>query len=396
MTTPTLHLDWPAFLATYWQKRPVILRGAYAPFVDPITPDELAGLAMEEEVDSRLVAHQNGKTWQVGHGPFDSYDHLGEQDWSLLVQAVDQWHPQVAELMTPFRVLPNWRLDDLMISFSVPGGGVGPHQDQYDVFIIQGMGTRRWRVGEKGELERHCPHPNLLQVRPFEAIIDEVLQPGDILYIPPGFPHEGYAITPALNYSVGFRAPGQRDLISGFADYLLAEESDDVRYSDPDLQTTSQPGQISQDAVTKLRELMLQRLQGDDFAPWMAQQLSSSRHLDDVEPVEPPYTAEEVAGRLEDGEEVLRTPGVRAFYLQAAPQHSAGAQLFVHGESLPVPAGAEPLLAGLCDQTTLAAELIDATLDTPAWLAWLTDLVNRGYWLLEDDLQGVEEADDEA
>ncbi len=123
---------------------------------------------MESEVDSRLVSHQDGK-WQVSHGPFESYDHLSENNWSLLVQAVNHWHEPSAALMHPFRALPDWRIDDLMISFSVPGGGVGPHLDQYDVFIIQGTGRRRWRVGEKVPMKQHCPHPDLLQVDPLRG-----------------------------------------------------------------------------------------------------------------------------------------------------------------------------------------------------------------------------------
>lgn len=136
-----LTLNWPDFLERHWQKRPVVLKRGFNNFIDPISPDELAGLAMESEVDSRLVSHQDGK-WQVSHGPFESYDHLGETNWSLLVQAVNHWHEPTAALMRPFRELPDWRIDDLMISFSVPGGGVGPHLDQYDVFIIQGTGRR--------------------------------------------------------------------------------------------------------------------------------------------------------------------------------------------------------------------------------------------------------------
>ncbi len=143
-----LTLNWPDFLERHWQKRPVVLKRGFSNFIDPLSPDELAGLAMESEIDSRLVSHQDGK-WQVSHGPFESYDHLGESNWSLLVQAVNHWHEPTAALMRPFRALPDWRIDDLMISFSVPGGGVGPHLDQYDVFIIQGTGRRRWRVGEK-------------------------------------------------------------------------------------------------------------------------------------------------------------------------------------------------------------------------------------------------------
>ncbi|MDU3054612.1 MAG: cupin domain-containing protein [Escherichia coli] len=238
-----LTLNWPDFLERHWQKRPVVLKRGFNNFIDPISPDELAGLAMESEVDSRLVSHQDGK-WQVSHGPFESYDHLGETNWSLLVQAVNHWHEPTAALMRPFRELPDWRIDDLMISFSVPGGGVGPHLDQYDVFIIQGTGRRRWRVGEKLQMKQHCPHPDLLQVDPFEAIIDEELEPGDILYIPPGFPHEGYALENAMNYSVGFRAPNTRELISGFADYVLQRELGGNYYSDPDVPPRAHPADV--------------------------------------------------------------------------------------------------------------------------------------------------------
>ena len=123
-----LNLNWPEFLEKYWQKKPVVLKNAFANFVDPITPDELAGLAMEVEVDSRLVSHINGE-WQASNGPFEHFDGLGETGWSLLAQAVNHWHAPSAELVKPFRAIPEGRFDDLMISFSVPGGGVGPHID---------------------------------------------------------------------------------------------------------------------------------------------------------------------------------------------------------------------------------------------------------------------------
>ncbi|MGL5500504.1 MAG: cupin domain-containing protein, partial [Plesiomonas shigelloides] len=193
-----LNLDWPAFMAEFWQKKPVILRQAFPGFVDPLTADELAGLAMEPDADSRLVSFKN-QTWQAEHGPFEAYDHLGETHWSLLVQSVNHWHPVAAQLVTPFRVLPNWRFDDLMVSFSTPQGGVGPHIDQYGVFIIQGSGRRRWRVGDKLPLKEHCPHPSLLHVEQFEPIIDEELNTGDILYIPPGFPHDGYSLETSMS-----------------------------------------------------------------------------------------------------------------------------------------------------------------------------------------------------
>lgn len=264
-----LTLNWPDFLERHWQKRPVVLKRGFSNFIDPLSPDELAGLAMESEIDSRLVSHQDGK-WQVSHGPFESYDHLGESNWSLLVQAVNHWHEPTAALMRPFRALPDWRIDDLMISFSVPGGGVGPHLDQYDVFIIQGTGRRRWRVGEKLQMRQHCPHPDLLQVEPFEAIIDEELEPGDILYIPPGFPHEGYALENAMNYSVGFRAPNSRELISGFADYVLQRELGNTYYSDPDMPSRKHPADILPQEMDKLRNMMLDLInQPAHFQQWV-------------------------------------------------------------------------------------------------------------------------------
>lgn len=277
-----LTLNWPDFLERHWQKRPVVLKRGFNNFIDPISPDELAGLAMESEVDSRLVSHQDGK-WQVSHGPFESYDHLGETNWSLLVQAVNHWHEPTAALMRPFRELPDWRIDDLMISFSVPGGGVGPHLDQYDVFIIQGTGRRRWRVGEKLQMKQHCPHPDLLQVDPFEAIIDEELEPGDILYIPPGFPHEGYALENAMNYSVGFRAPNTRELISGFADYVLQRELGGNYYSDPDVPPRAHPADVLPQEMDKLREMMLELInQPEHFKQWFGEFISQSRHELDI------------------------------------------------------------------------------------------------------------------
>lgn len=289
-----LTLNWPDFLERHWQKRPVVLKRGFSNFIDPLSPDELAGLAMESEIDSRLVSHQDGK-WQVSHGPFESYDHLGESNWSLLVQAVNHWHEPTAALMRPFRALPDWRIDDLMISFSVPGGGVGPHLDQYDVFIIQGTGRRRWRVGEKLQMRQHCPHPDLLQVDPFEAIIDEELEPGDILYIPPGFPHEGYALENAMNYSVGFRAPNSRELISGFADYVLQRELGNTYYSDPDMPSRKHPADILPQEMDKLRNMMLDLInQPAHFQQWLGEFLSQSRHELDIAPPEPPYQPDEI------------------------------------------------------------------------------------------------------
>jgi 50S ribosomal protein L16 3-hydroxylase len=365
-----LNLNWPEFLQQYWQKRPLIIKQGFKNFIDPISPDELAGLAMEDEIDSRLVSHLEEK-WHVSHGPFDSYDHLGENGWSVLVQAVNHWHEPSSHLMKPFRQLPDWRLDDLMISFSVPGGGVGPHVDQYDVFIIQGSGRRRWRVGEKQVIKSHCPCPDLLQVEPFEAIIDEELSPGDILYIPPGFPHDGYALENSLNYSIGFRSPSARELISGFADYVLLHELGQQRYSDPQLTLRDHPAEIQPHEVDGLQQMMQSILQDKThFQHWLGEFVSQSRHELDTAPPEPPYQAGEIYELLQGGEVLQRLGGLRVLRIAD--------QCYVNGEALVTPHLAAT--DSLCRSPTVNAQMLGDALEDPSFLALLVSLINNGYW----------------
>ncbi len=369
-----LNLNWPEFLEKYWQKQPVVLKNAFPNFVDPITPDELAGLAMEQEVDSRLVSQKNGE-WQASNGPFEHFDGLGETGWSLLAQAVNHWHAPSAELVCPFRVLPDWRLDDLMISFSVPGGGVGPHIDQYDVFIIQGMGSRRWRVGDKLPMRQFCPHPALLHVDPFTPIIDEDLAPGDILYIPPGFPHDGFTHETALNYSVGFRGPNGRDLISNFADYALEHDLGGEHYSDPDLTCREHVGRIEDYEVDRLRGMMIDMLnQPEDFKQWLGRFTTTPRHELDIAPAEPPYEPDEVLDALLGDEVLTRLSGLRVLNI--------GNSFFVNSEPLTT---VEPKAAdALCRYTTVGKKELGMALENPAFLSELTELINQGYWFFDE------------
>lgn len=365
-----LELNWPEFIQRYWQKRPVVLKRGFPNFVDPLSPDELAGLAMESEVDSRLVSHLDG-AWQVSHGPFKSYDHLGESNWSILVQAVNHWHEPTAALMRPFRMLPDWRVDDLMISFSVPGGGVGPHIDQYDVFIIQGIGRRRWRVGEKAPMKQHCPHPDLLQVAPFSAIIDEDLESGDILYIPPGFPHEGYSLENSMNYSVGFRAPSGRELISGFADYVLQQELGGQRYSDPDIPAREHPADILPQELEKARAMMLALIDDpQQFRAWFGEFISQTRHELDIAPPEPPYQPDEIYDALRQGDTLNRLGGLRVLRIDET--------IYINGEKLDSPH--RLALFALAEHLQLDAQKLGDALEDPSFLAMLTELINSGYW----------------
>ncbi|MBK0015517.1 cupin domain-containing protein [Kosakonia cowanii] len=369
-----LNLNWPEFLEKYWQKQPVVLKGAFTDFVDPISPDELAGLAMEPEIDSRIVSHVDGQ-WQAWNGPFETFDHLGERDWSLLAQAVNHWHAPSAELVEPFRVLPAWRFDDLMISYSVPGGGVGPHIDQYDVFIIQGMGSRRWRVGDKLPMRQFCPHPALLHVDPFQPIIDEDLEPGDILYIPPGFPHDGFTHETAFNYSIGFRGPNGRDLISSFADYALENDLGGEHYSDPDLTCREHTGRVEEYELARVRSMMISMINDPEhFNRWFGSFITTPRHELDVAPEPDDYPVDEVIGALKEGQRLTRLSGLRALRV--------GDRFFINSECLET---AEPQAAdALCRYTTIGVQELGSALDNPAFADELTWLVNQGYWYFED------------
>jgi 50S ribosomal protein L16 3-hydroxylase len=369
-----LNINWPEFLEKYWQKQPVVLKNAFPNFVDPITPDELAGLAMEPEVDSRLVSQTDGK-WSASHGPFEHFDDLGETGWSLLAQAVNHWHMPSAELVRPFRVLPEWRLDDLMISYSVPGGGVGPHIDNYDVFIIQGMGRRRWRVGDAIPMRQFCPHPALLHVDPFEPIIDVEMSPGDILYIPPGFPHDGFTYEDTLNYSVGFRGPNGRDLISSFADYALENDLGGAHYSDPDLTVREHAGRVEAHELERLRSMMVEMVsQPEDFKQWFGRFASTPRHELDIAPAEPPYSEEEVQDALMGGETLTRLSGLRVLNIDG--------NFFINSESWKT-ADAKAADA-LCRFTELGQSELGDALQNPAFIAELTALMNQGYWFFEE------------
>jgi 50S ribosomal protein L16 3-hydroxylase len=228
--------DQDEFFRTFWQRKPLLIRQAGEAFVDPIGADELAGLACEEAIESRIVIHHSDNEWQLRHGPFDTatFAKLGERNWSLLVQAVDLVDPDVALLKRHFNFLPSWRIDDIMVSYATAGGGVGPHYDQYDVFLIQGKGSRRWQIGARCDSATPLrQNTELRLLQEFGSEQEVVLEPGDILYLPPRFAHFGTALQDSLCYSVGFRAPSYAELLQGYCDELTMTLSEDLRFEDP-------------------------------------------------------------------------------------------------------------------------------------------------------------------
>ncbi|MGO2012676.1 MAG: JmjC domain-containing protein [Pseudoalteromonas sp.] len=366
------------FLSQYWQKKPLLIKQGFKHFVDPLDANELAGLAMEESIESRIITNHDNQ-WHAYHGPFEDFEQLSEQHSTLLVQAVDHWHGDAAQLLEPFRFIPNWRIDDLMISFSTPGGGVGPHLDQYDVFIIQGEGKRHWRVGlPDNNLRQFVKNKSLLQVEQFDAVIDCILEPGDILYIPPGCPHEGYAVENALNYSVGFRAPNQRDLISQFADHLIDTELGNKRYNDPALALRESKGELSNDEAQQIKQLMIAAIEDETvFKTWLGNSISQPKHDMDLAPPEQPYTLADLKDLLVDDDIVFeRLGGTRAVYqvLDDSVLLSINGTNYLHDLTCLAD------IKLLSDNNTIAASEINSSKNNHTFLKTFTILLNEGIW----------------
>lgn len=380
--------DTEHFMRNYWQQKPVVLRSGFPHFQDLISPEELAGLACEEDVESRLVYQREGR-WQAETGPFFNYDHLGKRGWTLIVQAVNHWSPEVAQLVQAFAFIPKWRFDDVMISYSTPDGGVGPHIDLYDVFICQGSGRRRWRVGDRGNHREFAAHPALLHTDPFSAIIDTELLPGDILYIPPGFPHDGVSLETSMSFSVGFRSKSARDMMSGLADYLIDQQLGSSLISDPQRPIATQQGRISHSDFALIRA----QLQGilDDrnlIADFAACMLSKTKCQLDLQIPDDPYLKQDILEQLQQTP-LRRIGGLRCFYLDQTLELGA---CYIDGERYIFGADFCAAVVTLCDQELLSYDMLapylpenSADMDETKnrFLQCLCDWVNAAYWYFD-------------
>ncbi|AEJ00481.1 Cupin 4 family protein [Nitrosomonas sp. Is79A3] len=232
------------FLRDYWQKRPLLIRNALPGFNGLLTRDGLMKLACHEDAQSRLVIQRKGK-WHLKHGPLSSSDlaKLPKKQWTLLVQEVNHFLPSARDLLSKFCFIPHARLDDLMVSYAPKGGGIGPHFDSYDVFLLQGMGSRRWQVSAQ-QHNRFIADAPLRILEKFQPEQEWVLETGDMLYLPPKYAHNGIAEDDCMTYSIGFRAPSHDELMTQFLVYLQDNIETEGWYSDPDLQLQSHPSKI--------------------------------------------------------------------------------------------------------------------------------------------------------
>ena len=364
------------FLRDYWQKKPLLVRQAIPDFESPISPDELAGLALEEEVESRLVIEHVERPWELQRGPFneDTFQDLPERDWTLLVQAVDQFVPEVAELLEDFKFLPKWRIDDLMISFAAPGGGVGPHFDNYDVFLLQAHGHRRWQIGQMCDSDSPLlPHADLKILAEFEPTDEWVLEPGDMLYLPPRLAHNGIAEDDCMTYSVGFRAPSAAEVLTHFTDFLGQFLPDEERYSDADIQPSEDPNQIQRDALERLKALLNEHMSDERLLmTWFGQFMTEPKYPELVAGIE--IEEEDFLGALEDGAILIRNPSARMAWSEVGED----LVLFASGQSRLVSARLRELLKLICSADALHVENLGAWLADDEGRTLLWELVKQG------------------
>lgn len=364
------------FLRDYWQKKPLLVRKAFTDFESPIDADELAGLALEEEVESRLVLEQGERPWELRRGPFteETFAELPARDWTLLVQAVDQFVPEVAELLEHFRFLPSWRIDDVMISFAAPGGSVGPHFDNYDVFLLQGMGKRNWKVGQVCDSDSLLiPHADLRILADFEQSDEWTLEPGDMLYLPPRLAHYGVAEDDCLTYSVGFRAPSAAEVLTHFTDFLSQFLPDEERYSDADAEPANDPHQIQRDSLDRLKALLSEHM-GDErlLLTWFGQFMTEPRYPELVSGEE--LTEEDLIDSLEQGAILIRNPSARMAWSEVDDD----LLLFASGQSRLLPGHLRELLKLVCAADALHIENLAPWLEDEDGLTLVCQLVKQG------------------
>jgi 50S ribosomal protein L16 3-hydroxylase len=354
------------FLAEYWQKKPLLIRGAIPDFAGLLSPDELAGLAYEEDAQARLVSQVKGQ-WRLRQGPFaeDVFAKLPQKNWTLLVQGVNHHLPSAMALLQQFSFIPHARLDDLMVSYAPSGGGVGPHFDSYDVFLLQGQGSRLWRISDQRDLAIVEGAPLRILQR-FDTAQEWVLDAGDMLYLPPHLAHWGIAVGDCMTYSIGFRAPSAQELGSEFLAYLQERCALDGMYADPELTVQAHPAEIGAGMLDRVANMLEPlRWQSEHIAHFLGCYLSEPKPhvIFDAPASMRPAT---FAKKLQTQALALALKTQMLFFRDA---------LFINGEEVSMDASARALLIELADRRQMEPQEIT----DPDLLSLLHDWYQAGY-----------------
>lgn len=336
------------FLRDYWQKKPLLVRQAVPGFKGLLDPQQLVDLACRDDVQARLATYQR-KKWNLRYEPFETKDFEGltkKGKWSVLVQGVNHFLPKGAELVKQFNFIPHARLDDLMVSYAPKGGGVGPHFDVYDVFLVQGLGHRRWQLSMQKDQTLIEGAP-LRLLKNFKVEQEWIVEAGDLLYLPPHCAHNGIAEDDCMSYSIGFRTPWYQELSEQFLVYLQDRIEIAGTYADPDLKAQKHPAEISADMLQQVsRTIRKVKWDDEDVANFLGCYLSEPKpHIYFDVPAKP-LTQERF-------EQVLHIRGAKLDLKTQMLCH--GSTVFINGDAHPVGQGSYRALRELADSRSLPA-----------------------------------------
>lgn len=359
------------FLTEYWQKKPLLVKNAMPEIKDLLEPDDIFELAVENGVNARLITQHGAQheQWKVKNSP------LAEQDlsnvpelWTLLIQAVDHFSPDIANLWQYFSFIPQWRRDDIMVSYAPKGGSVGRHYDQYDVFLVQGYGKRRWQLGQ------YCaPDCEILADQPLRLLadmqicFDEILEPGDLLYVPPTLAHYGVAQDDCLTFSFGFRMPNATQIMDQLTDQLLDKTAVQIPVADHSPRQQQAAGEVTQKDIELLKQQLIELIKNSEYLDSAVMGLLSEAKYADTLPENETFSPEEMQALLQDGATIQREPAARLLYTCKQQQ----LEFWALGEPLTVNREFAGVLKQLADGEILQAEDIDLT---PATIAQLCQL----------------------
>ncbi len=377
-------LDAEQFLSRYWQRKPLLMRQALPGLVNPLPADELAGLSCEADVESRIVLeHGDDGPWAVRHGPFDNetFASLPESHWTLLIQDVDKHLPELATLLTQFRFLPDWRVDDIMISYAEDQGSVGPHVDAYDVFLIQATGTRRWQIDPTPATDiPHIPDLDLCILQEFDAKETYLLEPGDLLYLPPGIPHWGVAIGECITWSIGLRAPAWREMAASWCERMIRTRLTDALYRDPSLSPQQAPGEILPQVFERIHSEILTALTDappSEIQAWLGEYLTDPKEHLHPEPQPHPLDRAAFVDQLKRTGLLVRSGFSKLAFCQGTDETDL---LFANGESLHVDTAQRAFLRLLTDSRDLSYTQLSTAIQQTPCLELLHALYSKGHY----------------
>ncbi len=381
-------LDPQTFLKDYWQKKPLLIRGAIPDFESPIEPAELAGLAMEDDIEARIVMEKGGsKPWELRSGPFSEEDFtsMPESHWTLLVQEANKWIPEVEAMIPLFNFIPYWMFDDVMISYAADQGSVGPHFDHYDVFLFQAYGKRHWQITEQDCVEsNYIQGVDLRLMKRFEVEKEWTLEPGDMLYLPPKVAHHGVAQGDCMTFSFGYRSLRTKELFESMADFLgekLAQNrSMDAIYRDEKDHLHKHPGRIVPEAALIARDMLTKAMNNPEWmSEWFGKYVTQPQgnSMDDL--FDDGLSRESFLDAVMSGADIERNPAARIGWTTLLHGEEKRFQAFVNGEmSLVDDLDEQCLIRYLADEYLWETDEIRSNLNSDSAQTRLFALYSQG------------------